>query len=69
MTTNFEDYEPEIGPDGWLRELIVFHVPQHDFQVIRFDEDDDNVLVKIDGTIQHMSVEEVQEMLGLESNE
>lgn len=62
----FEDFEPVIGADGWLRELIVFHVPDHDFQVLRFDQDDDHILVKEDDRIHSMTLEEVQRFLGME---
>lgn len=63
MWENFTIYEPYYDTAGWLIELIVFHLPDHDLQVVRCDKDDYHLAVKYDENIQHMSTGEFKRFL------
>ena len=58
MWENFTIYAPYYDTAGWLIELIVFHIPDHDLQVIRYNKNDYHLAVKFDTTIRHMSTGE-----------
>lgn len=58
MWENFTIHKPYYDSAGWLIELIVFNLPDHDLQVVRYDKDNHHLSVKYDDKIWQMSVGE-----------
>lgn len=48
-----------IGEEGWLIQGIALDVPGHDIQIIRYDEDNEQFMVKLDNRIEQMPSDEV----------
>jgi hypothetical protein len=48
-----------LGVDGWLRQGISLNIPNHDVQIVRFDENNSSFVVKVDNRVDEVDSDKV----------
>ena len=48
-----------LGVDGWLRQGISLNIPNHDVQIVRFDENNNSFVVKVDNRVAEVDSRDV----------
>lgn len=58
-----QDIWEYFGVDGWFRQGVQMEIEGHDVQIIRFDRDDDEIILKIDNKIEYVDWGDVPEKI------